>query len=159
MIFNICLAKLQLTSHKDLSRESSGTMREMDETARVQQVIDTTIGLSDSSFKSAPNTNVATAIAADNSRIVDTRKLSLPGEARSSQRLLGETVNVTDKSIPPRFPYSSPQGSPRMRNRTLNREHSVGASTCSFIDNQHDSQQLNQYKVQDEIGKVRLKFR
>lgn len=130
-------------------------MREMDETTRVQQVIDTTIGLSGS--KNAPNTNVATAIAAD-SRIVDTRKLSLPGEARSSQRLRGETVNVTDKTILPRYPYGSSQGSPRMRNRVLNREHSVGANTC-FIDNQQDSQQLNQYKVLNEIGKVRLKFR
>lgn len=153
---NICLVKLQLTSCKDLPRESGGSIREMDETARVQQVIDTTIGLSDS--KSAPNTNVATAIAADSSRIVDTKKLSLSGEARSNQRLPGETVNVTDKPIPPRYPYSTPQGSPRMRNRVLNREHSVGANTCNFIDNQHDSQQLNQYKVLDEIGKVRLKF-
>lgn len=145
-----------MTSHKDLSRESDGSMREMDKTVRVQQVIDTTIELSDS--KNAPNTNVAAAIVADSSRIVDTRKLSLPGEARSSQRLRGETVNVTDKAIPPRYPYSSPQGSPRMRNRVLNREHSVGANTC-FIDNQQDSQQLNQYKVLNEIGKVRLKFR
>lgn len=144
-----------MTSHKDLSRESDGSMQEMDETVRVQQVIDTTVGLSDS--KNASNANV-TAIVADSSRIVDTRKLSLPGEARSSQRLRGETVNVTDKAIPPRYPYSSPQGSPRMRNRVLNREHSVGANTC-FIDNQQDSQQLNQYKVLNEIGKVRLKFR
>ncbi|KAM0736239.1 Calcium/calmodulin-dependent protein kinase kinase 2 [Formica fusca] len=145
------VVKLQLTSRKDLLRESGESIREMDETARVQQVIDKTIGLSDS--KSAPNTNVATVIAADSSRIVDTKKLSLSGEARSNQRLLGETVNVTDKPIPPRYPYSTPQGSPRMRNRVLNREHSVGANTCNFIDNQHDSQQLNQYKVLDEIGK------
>ncbi|XP_050460764.1 calcium/calmodulin-dependent protein kinase kinase 1 [Cataglyphis hispanica] len=145
------VVKLQLTSScKDLSHESGGSMREMDEAARVQQVIDTT-GLSDS--KSAPNTNVATAIAADSSRIIDTKKLSLSGEAGSKQRLPRETVNVTDKPIPPRYPYSTPQGSPRMRNRVLNREHSVGANTCNFIDNQHDSQQLNQYKVLDEIGK------
>lgn len=125
-------------------------------TANVEKKID--IGLNDSNCKKAQNTSAATTIAVDN-RIADTRKSSLPSEAGPSQRLAGNVAsNVTDRPIYPRYPYSpygSPQGSPRNRNRTLNRERSVGASICGFVDSQQDSQHLNQYKVLDEIGKVR----
>ncbi|XP_071649347.1 uncharacterized protein [Temnothorax longispinosus] len=41
--------------------------------------------------------------------------------------------------------HASPHRLPRKRIRALNRE-------C-FVDNQHDDQQLNQYKVLNEIGK------
>jgi hypothetical protein len=131
----------------------------LQKTANVEKMIDT--GLNDSNCKKAQNTSAAATIAVDSSRMTDTKKSSLPSEAGPSQQLAGNVAsNVTDRPIYPRYPYSpygSPQGSPRNRNRTLNRERSVGASICSFVDSQQDSQHLNQYKVLDEIGKVRAK--
>lgn len=147
------------------SSESAQIPRRIEEakvqkTANIEKVIDT--GLKDSNCKKMQNTSAAATIAVDSGRLADTRKSSLPGEAGPSQRLVGNvTSNVTDRPIYPRYPYSpygSPQGSPRNRNRMLNRERSVGASICGFVDSQQDSQHLNQYKVLDEIGKVRATF-
>lgn len=118
------------------------------------QQVDTVIDHSDSgnsNCKNAHKTNVETIIALDHNRTVDLRKLSLPDEAGPSQRLF-EKADVTYKSVHSRYPHASPHRLPRKRIRALNRE-------CS-VDSQHDSQQqLNQYKVLNEIGKVRLKFR
>ncbi|XP_028044951.1 serine/threonine-protein kinase par-1 isoform X2 [Monomorium pharaonis] len=62
-----------------------------------------------------------------------------------SQRLF-EKADVTYKSVHSRYPHASPNRLPRKRIRALNRE-------CS-VDSQHDGQQqLNQYKVLNEIGK------
>ncbi|XP_012063321.1 PREDICTED: probable serine/threonine-protein kinase mkcB [Atta cephalotes] len=125
---------------------NSGKNAPSDEAGTIQR--DTVIGHSggDSNCKNVHKTNVETIIASDNNRTVDLRKLSLPDEAGPSQRLF-EKADVTYKSVHSRYPHASPQRSPRKRIRALNRE-------CS-VDSQHDSQQqqLNQYKVLNEIGK------
>lgn len=113
---------------------------------------------SDTNFAITNDTNVkaVTANVDITCSKMDTRKLSLPGEPGPSQR---SASNVTDRPIYPRYPYSpygSPQGSPRSYNRTLNRERSVGSSM--FVDSQSDGQHLNQYKVLDEIGKVKIQI-
>jgi len=129
---------------------NSGKNAPSDEAGTIQRV-DTFIDHSggDSNCKNVHKTNVETIIASDNNRTVDLRKLSLPDEAGPSQRLF-EKADVTYKSVHSRYPHASPHRSPRKRIRALNRE-------CS-VDSQHDSQQqLNQYKVLNEIGKVRLK--
>lgn len=116
------------------------------------QRVDTVIDHSDSGNSNCKNvnkTNVETIIASDHNRTVDLRKLSLPDEAGPSQQLFEKAV--TYKSVHSRYPHASPHRLPRKRIRALNRE-------CS-VDSQHDSQQqLNQYKVLNEIGKVRIKI-
>ncbi|XP_011687148.1 PREDICTED: calcium/calmodulin-dependent protein kinase kinase 2 isoform X1 [Wasmannia auropunctata] len=111
------------------------------------QRVDTVTDHSSSGDSNCKNVhkNVETIIASDSNRTVDLRKLSLPDEAGPSQRLF-EKADVTYKSVHSRYPHASPHRSPRKRIRALNRE-------CS-VDSQHDSQQqLNQYKVLNEIGK------
>ncbi|XP_071647307.1 calcium/calmodulin-dependent protein kinase kinase isoform X1 [Temnothorax longispinosus] len=118
-----------------------------DEVDTIQRVVDTTIDHSasgNSNCKNVHKTNVETIIASDNNRTIDLRKLSLPDEAGPSQRLF-EKADVTYKSVHSRYPHASPHRLPRKRIRALNRE-------CS-VDSQHDGQQLNQYKVLNEIGK------
>ncbi|KAL6254355.1 hypothetical protein P5V15_014403 [Pogonomyrmex californicus] len=126
---------IPLNSGKDVST---------DEVTKIQQTVDTVIDhskSSDTNFKSAHEANVETIIATDN-RTTDLRKLSLPGEAGSSQL---EKANVIYKSVHSRHSHISPHKSPRKCIRALNRECSVDS---------HDSQQqLNQYKVLNEIGK------
>ncbi|KAG5331872.1 KKCC2 kinase, partial [Acromyrmex charruanus] len=128
---------LPRNSGKNAPSDEAGTIQ------RVDTVIDHSGG--DSNCKNVHKTNVETIIASDNNRTVDLRKLSLPDEAGPSQRLF-EKADVTYKSVHSRYPHASPHRSPRKRIRALNRE-------CS-VDSQHDSQQqLNQYKVLNEIGK------
>ncbi|KAL0128210.1 hypothetical protein PUN28_003455 [Cardiocondyla obscurior] len=115
---------------------------EVDMLQRVDTVIERSSG--NSNCKNAHKTNVETIIASDNNRTVDLRKLSLPDEAGPSQRLF-EKADVTYKSVHSRYPHASPHRLPRKRIRALNRE-------CS-VDSQQDGQQLNQYKVLNEIGK------
>lgn len=85
------------------------------------------------------------------------RKSSSPsGEtaAVGPQRYLGDGANVTVRPIYPYCPYSpygSPQGSPRNRRRPLRESRRVS------IDNRQGAIQLNQYKLLDDIGQVRLK--
>ncbi|XP_011863120.1 PREDICTED: calcium/calmodulin-dependent protein kinase kinase 1 isoform X2 [Vollenhovia emeryi] len=126
---------------------NSGKNAPSDEADALQRV-DTVIDRADSGNSNCKNvnkTNVETIIASDNNRTVDLRKLSLPDEAGPSQRLF-EKADVTYKSVHSRYPHASPHRLPRKRIRALNRE-------CS-VDSQHDSQQqLNQYKVLNEIGK------
>jgi len=156
-VFNIFLGEMQVTSifknpNIYLPR-NSGKNAPSDEVDTIQRVVDTVIDHSssgDSNCKNVHKTNVETIIALDNNRTVDLRKLSLADEAGPSQRLF-EKADVTYKSVHSRYPHASPHRLPRKRTRALNREGSV--------DSQQDSQQqLNQYKVLNEIGKVRLKF-
>ncbi|XP_018364930.1 PREDICTED: calcium/calmodulin-dependent protein kinase kinase 2-like isoform X2 [Trachymyrmex cornetzi] len=129
---------LPRNSGKNAPSDEAGTIQ------RVDTVIDHSGG--DSNCKNVHKTNVETIIASDNNRTVDLRKLSLPDEAGPSQRLF-EKADVTYKSVHSRYPHASPHRSPRKRIRALNRE-------CSVDSQQHDNQQqLNQYKVLNEIGK------
>lgn len=131
---------------------NGGKNAPLDEVDTIQRVVDTVIDRSsgDSNCKNVHKTNLETIIALDNNRTLDLRKLSLPDEAGPSQQLF-EKADVTYKSVHSRYPHVSPHHrSPRKRIRAFNRE-------CS-VDSQHDSQQLNQYKVLNEIGKVKLKF-
>lgn len=86
-----------------------------------------------------------------------TTKTSLSGES-GPQRYLGDAGSVTIRPIYPYCPYSpygSPQGSPRNRRRPLRESRRVS------IDNRQGDIKLNQYKLLDDIGQVRLnlKFR
>lgn len=91
---------------------------------------------------------LTSAEAADNSNI---RTAISPGEARTSQRFLGDASCVSVRPIYPYCPYSpygSPQGSPRNKRRPLRESRRVS------IDNKQGALQLNQYKLLDNIGQV-----
>lgn len=81
-------------------------------------------------------------------------KTSSPGEI-GPQRYLGDG-SVTVRPIYPYCPYSpygSPQGSPRNRRRPLRESRRVS------IDNRQGDIKLNQYKLLDDIGQVRLSLK
>ncbi|XP_025987400.2 calcium/calmodulin-dependent protein kinase kinase 1 isoform X2 [Solenopsis invicta] len=95
------------------------------------------------SGKNAPSDEAATI------QRVDTVIDHSSGDSNSgpSQRLF-EKADVTYKSVHSRYPHASPHRSPRKRIRALNRECSVDSQH-----HQHDGQQVNQYKVLNEIGR------
>ncbi|TGZ50318.1 Calcium/calmodulin-dependent protein kinase kinase 2 [Temnothorax longispinosus] len=100
-----------------------------DEVDTIQRVVDTIIDHSASGNSNCKNVHKTNQDQASDC----SRKLMSP-----TNPFIFATLNL----------HASPHRLPRKRIRALNRE-------C-FVDNQHDDQQLNQYKVLNEIGKVRF---